>query len=72
MQNFAGTIAVDSVGIALAAFGLLNPLFAAFIHVSSELAFILKLDSYARAARSAQMMPQGFLRPSPSEEAPRR
>jgi P-type E1-E2 ATPase len=41
MQNFAGTLAVDSVGIALAAFGFLNPLLAAFIHVSSELAFIL-------------------------------
>jgi Cd2+/Zn2+-exporting ATPase/Cu+-exporting ATPase len=39
--NFAGTIGVDTVGIALAAFGLLNPLFAAFIHVASELAFIL-------------------------------
>ncbi|MDQ2907815.1 MAG: cadmium-translocating P-type ATPase [Candidatus Eremiobacteraeota bacterium] len=41
MQNFAGTILVDSVGILLAAFGLLNPLFAAFIHVASELTFIL-------------------------------
>jgi len=39
--NFAGTIGVDAVGIALAAFGLLNPLFAAFIHVASELTFIL-------------------------------
>ena len=41
MQNFAGTIAVDSLGILLAAFGILNPLFAAFIHVTSELTFIL-------------------------------
>lgn len=40
-QNFAGTIAVDSVGIAFAAAGLLNPLLAAFIHVASEMAFIL-------------------------------
>jgi cation transport ATPase len=39
--NFAGTIAVDSLGIVLASFGLLNPLLAAFIHVASELAFIL-------------------------------
>ena len=31
----------QSVGIGLAAFGLLNPLFAAFIHVTSELTFIL-------------------------------
>ena len=41
MQNFVGTLAIDSVGVAMAAFGLLNPLLAAFIHVSSELAFIL-------------------------------
>jgi Cu+-exporting ATPase len=41
MQNFVGTIAVDSLGILLAALGLLSPLFAAFIHVASELAFIL-------------------------------
>jgi Cd2+/Zn2+-exporting ATPase/Cu+-exporting ATPase len=41
MQNFGGTLAVDSVGVGLAAFGLLNPLFAAFIHVVSELTFIL-------------------------------
>lgn len=39
--NFAGTIGVDLVGIGLAAFGVLNPLMAAFIHVASELAFIL-------------------------------
>ena len=41
MQNFVGTLAVDSVGVGMAAFGLLNPLLAAFIHVTSELAFIL-------------------------------
>jgi heavy metal translocating P-type ATPase len=39
--NFAGTIGVDALGIGLAACGLLNPLFAAFIHVASELTFIL-------------------------------
>jgi cation transport ATPase len=39
--NFAGTLAVDSLGMGLAAVGMLNPLFAAFLHVSSELAFIL-------------------------------
>jgi Cd2+/Zn2+-exporting ATPase/Cu+-exporting ATPase len=39
--NFVGTIGVDTVGIVLAAFGLLNPLLAAFIHVASELTFIL-------------------------------
>jgi heavy metal translocating P-type ATPase len=41
LQNFAGTLIVDAVGIFLAAIGLLNPLLAAFIHVTSELAFIL-------------------------------
>jgi heavy metal translocating P-type ATPase len=40
-QNFVGTIGVDSIGIGLAAFGLLNPLLAAFIHVASEMTFIL-------------------------------
>jgi Cd2+/Zn2+-exporting ATPase/Cu+-exporting ATPase len=39
--NFVGTIAVDTFGIGLAAVGFLNPLIAAFIHVASELAFIL-------------------------------
>lgn len=40
-QNFVGTIAVDTVGIALAAIGLLSPPLAAFIHVASELTFIM-------------------------------
>jgi Cd2+/Zn2+-exporting ATPase/Cu+-exporting ATPase len=39
--NFAGTIGVDLFGIILAAFGVLNPLLAAFIHVASEMTFIL-------------------------------
>ena len=41
LQNFWGTIIVDTVGIGLAAVGILNPLLATFIHVSSELIFIL-------------------------------
>lgn len=40
-QNFTGTLVVDAVGIGLAAFGFINPLIAAAIHVGSELAFIL-------------------------------
>jgi heavy metal translocating P-type ATPase len=40
-QNFAGTLGIDAIGIGLAAFGFLNPLLAAFIHVGSETAFIL-------------------------------
>lgn len=41
MTNFVGTIVVDGIGVLLAAFGYLNPLLAAFIHVSSELIFIV-------------------------------
>ena len=41
IQNFVGTLVVDSIGVGLAAFGFLNPLLAAFIHVSSEMIFIL-------------------------------
>jgi len=41
MQNFVGTLVVDSVGVGMAAVGLLNPMIAAFIHIASELAFIL-------------------------------
>lgn len=41
MQNFIGTLVVDAAGIALAAAGALGPLAAAFVHVASELAFIL-------------------------------
>jgi Cd2+/Zn2+-exporting ATPase/Cu+-exporting ATPase len=41
MTNFIGTLLVDGAGVLLAAFGFLNPLLAAFIHVTSELIFIL-------------------------------
>lgn len=49
-QNFAGTLGVDALGIVLAAFGYLNPLMAAAIHVGSELAFLLN---------SARLLPVG-------------
>ena len=39
--NFGGTIVVDVIGVVLASLGLLNPLAAAFIHVASEMAYIL-------------------------------
>jgi Cd2+/Zn2+-exporting ATPase/Cu+-exporting ATPase len=52
MFNFSGTLLVDGVGVGLAAFGLLNPLLAAFIHVSSELAFILNSARLLPARRS--------------------
>ena len=41
MENFYGTLIVDGIGLTLAFQGLLNPLFAAGIHVVSELIFIL-------------------------------
>ena len=41
MQNFVGTLVVDAVGIVFAAIGVLGPLPATFVHVASELAFIL-------------------------------
>jgi heavy metal translocating P-type ATPase len=41
LQNFYGTLAVDAAGMVLAGFGFLTPLLAAFIHVASELTFIL-------------------------------
>ena len=41
LQNFYGTLIVDTIGIGMAAAGLLNPLLATFIHVASELTFIL-------------------------------
>jgi heavy metal translocating P-type ATPase len=63
MQNFAGTLIVDTIGVGMAAFGFLNPLLAAFIHVSSELVFILN---------SARLVPKaslaGVLRGAPPME----
>jgi Cu+-exporting ATPase len=55
-QNFTGTIAVDTLGILLASFGFLNPLLAAFIHVASEMTFILN---------SARLLPRGERRSVP-------
>jgi hypothetical protein len=58
-QNLAGTIAVVMAGIHLAAVGLLNPALAAFIHVASEMTFILNsarlLPSSVRAVASAEI-----------------
>jgi len=67
IQNFIGTLVVDSIGIALAAFGLLNPLFAAFIHVSSELVFILNSARLLPPISSHQRTIGGAL---PHEAAP--
>lgn len=61
MQNFVGTLVVDTIGVGLAAFGFLNPLLAAFIHVSSELAFILNSATLLPPASSAGKLARGFL-----------
>jgi P-type E1-E2 ATPase len=53
-QNFTGTIAVDAVCIVLAGLGFLNPLLAAFIHVASELSFILNSTRMLPARGSRQ------------------
>jgi P-type E1-E2 ATPase len=63
-QNFVGTITVDTLGIVLAGLGFLNPLLAAFIHVASEMTFILNsarlLPGAERvAAPAAIAMPAG-------------
>ena len=52
-QNFTGTLVVDALGVGLAAFGLLGPLLAAFIHVASELAFILNSARLLPSPRAA-------------------
>jgi P-type E1-E2 ATPase len=54
LQNFTGTLVVDGIGIVLAGAGLLNPLLAAFIHVTSELAFILNSTRLIPAGRDSQ------------------
>ncbi len=65
MQNFVGTLVVDSIGVGLAAFGYLNPLLAAFIHVSSEMAFILNSARLLPPVSSAnQFVREIFSQPS--------
>ena len=56
LQNFYGTLIVDALGIGLAAIGMINPLLAAFIHVPSELTFILNSTRLLpRFTRQAQL-----------------
>jgi P-type E1-E2 ATPase len=61
MQNFIGTLVVDSIGVGLAAFGFLNPLLAAFIHVSSEMTFILNSARLLPPVSSANQFVRGIL-----------
>jgi heavy metal translocating P-type ATPase len=60
MQNFVGTLVVDSIGVGLAAFGFLNPLLAAFIHVSSEMIFILNSARLLPPVSSTKKLALGF------------
>jgi len=48
--NFSGTLVVDAVGVVLAAMGVITPLLAAVVHVSSEMAFILNAARLVPAA----------------------
>jgi heavy metal translocating P-type ATPase len=65
MQNFIGTLTVDSIGVGLAAFGFLNPLLAAFIHVSSEMAFILNSARLLPPLASTKRLVRGFVLQAP-------
>jgi heavy metal translocating P-type ATPase len=69
LANFIGTIAVDLVGMALAALGILGPVLAAIVHVGSESAFILnsaRLVPGRQAPRSAAVPDQ--VRASPGAQ----
>ena len=66
MQNFVGTLVVDSIGVGLAAFGFLNPLLAAFIHVSSEMTFILNSARLLPPASSATKLLHGIFSHAPA------
>jgi Cd2+/Zn2+-exporting ATPase/Cu+-exporting ATPase len=66
MQNFVGTLVVDSIGVGLAAFGFLNPLLAAFIHVSSEMVFILNSARLLPPVSSTNQFVRGILSQSSS------
>src|SRR5580658_9403407 len=68
--NFTGTIAVDALGIGLAACGLLNPLFAAFIHVASELTFILNSARLLPARASSTASPKTMVSPVETATVP--
>jgi Cd2+/Zn2+-exporting ATPase/Cu+-exporting ATPase len=65
MQNFVGTLVVDSIGVGLAAFGFLNPLLAAFIHVSSEMTFILNSARLLPPVSSANKLVSGLFSARP-------
>jgi Cd2+/Zn2+-exporting ATPase/Cu+-exporting ATPase len=70
MQNFTGTLVVDGVGIGLAMWGLLSPVLAALIHVTSELVFILnsaRLIQRRKAEPAAPAFRESHLQDVPIE-----
>jgi len=62
-QNFAGTIVVDLAGMGLAAAGLLDPSVAAFIHVASEMIFILNSARLLPRTKGATELAMGLHSP---------
>ena len=64
--NFAGTIGVDMVGMALASIGLLSPPLAAFIHVTSELVFILNSARLLPRSDRSSNQPATDVAPQPN------
>ncbi len=67
-QNFVGTIGIDVLGVILASVGLLGPLGAAFLHVASEMAFIL--NSARLLPRSARSAPPAVGQPGDPAQQP--
>jgi hypothetical protein len=65
-QNSVGTLIVDSIGVGLAAFGFLNPPLAAFIHVSSEMAFTLNSARLLPPISSSRGWVRGLFSQSPA------
>ena len=63
-QNFVGTITVDTLGIVLASLGYLNPLIAAFIHVASEMTFILNSARLLPGREPKTAVPAGSIAPA--------
>lgn len=60
-QNFFGTLIIDGLGFVLAFIGVINPLFAALIHVGSELVFMansarLLIDSGTKDPKALEVL----------------
>jgi O-antigen/teichoic acid export membrane protein len=74
--NFAGTVLVDVIGIALIFKGYVGPMLAAIIHTASELTFILNsarllpiTSPFSRAVQPKNTVAAGVIRPAPIRAA---